>query len=471
MSQKSTRVLVGGATGAALYTFGQDSYPSVFRASEERPQVRFPYRWWEEDAKSIFWGPDAESMQRIIRYGLLTDRQLPYMALKLRSVPDVNDIISKVVSSEESVGLSLEQKADMFIRRCKPTVPPKILWGWLPARKDIDLDALVIAEAIESESYLHFTRIPYEELVAYSLGYPSKGVEWFLQQHTRFYAHMLSHLLAYPEEIEKYTSVEHYLRSRSPFAHRAIVRALLGAGFQTDLPNSSPGFEFFAGPIQRLFKELPPDYAAILKVLGVLGARFERVYLRAGKMNWTKPFSIAHSFLEDIRTADDYVDFARNLTENDEQVFLAFVEEEDFDYNLANRLSVRWELLSIEVWDCCRALPDLMGFIQKSLTTLFEQRNYHTLTALLNGLYKYSITASVPILTGDGNTALALHQVVPPEYFYLLDPSQNYAAYRQQYQTAAGIPFLIPHLREACEYGEPVLQNLQAQMRAVIPQQ
>lgn len=65
--------------------------------------------------------------------------------------------------------------------------------------------------------------------------------------------------------------------------------------------------------------------------------------------------------------------------------------------------------------------------------------------------------------------ALTVGQVLPPELLYLLEPAQNYAAYRQQYQQAAGIPFLLPHMNEYRQYGESVLQDLYTRFKAVVP--
>lgn len=40
----------------------------------------------------------------------------------------------------------------------------------------------------------------------------------------------------------------------------------------------------------------------------------------------------------------------------------------------------------------------------------------------------------------------------------LMEPSQNFAAYRQHYQKFPGIPFLVPHLRDYKANGTSVLQ-------------
>jgi hypothetical protein len=61
--------------------------------------------------------------------------------------------------------------------------------------------------------------------------------------------------------------------------------------------------------------------------------------------------------------------------------------------------------------------------------------------------------------------------VFDPEFQYLIDPAQNYAAYRQQFNSVPGIPFLIPHLSEYRKSGDAVvLQILFQQLKAVLPQ-
>ena len=44
------------------------------------------------------------------------------------------------------------------------------------------------------------------------------------------------------------------------------------------------------------------------------------------------------------------------------------------------------------------------------------------------------------------------------ELFYIINPSQNYAAYRQQFNAQPGIPYLLPHIREG--KGKQVLLEL-----------
>lgn len=99
---------------------------------------------------------------------------------------------------------------------------------------------------------------------------------------------------------------------------------------------------------------------------------------------------------------------------------------------------------------------------------LLKLRNYHSLTAILSGLHKYSVTEASVFQVGKGSDALVVKQVLPPELLSLLEPYENFAAYRHQFQQAPGIPFLIPHLNEADQNGPFVLQHLHAQLRAVI---
>jgi hypothetical protein len=74
------------------------------------------------------------------------------------------------------------------------------------------------------------------------------------------------------------------------------------------------------------------------------------------------------------------------------------------------------------------------------------------------------------VRTDNGTTALATNPVFGPEFQYLIDPAQNYATYRQQFNSVPGIPFLIPHLSEYRESGNAVFQILFQQLKAVLPQ-
>ncbi|KAL3489299.1 hypothetical protein BJX62DRAFT_239238 [Aspergillus germanicus] len=473
MAQFSPHLLAGDSTGTTLYYFGQPSYPSPFRSSDERPQLNVQYRWWEDEAPPMLWGFDIEEIRKVIRYGLFPDEQLPRMALQSRSEATVEKFLLTLALPQEGphlVPLPHVQKVEEILYRCRAVTPPLIAWSWLPARNDSGLDSLALANAIDTESHLLFARISFEELVRYALGYPALRVEWFLQQHTVFYAHLLNHFSAFPEERMRYLEVEEHLRSKSPFAHRAVAYALQGAGIQVDIGNTTPGFDFIATPIQRLFRDLPQDLTSILRVLCVLGIRFERTYLHSREMKWSQPFSIVFFFLEDILNSTSSSDFARTLTTTDEREFTGLIDQGSFDKDLARRLSVRWEKLSIDVWECCKALPKMIEYIQESLQPLLALRNYHSLTAILSGLHRYSISESAMVRTDNGTTALATNPVFDPEFQYLIDPAQNYATYRQQFNSVPGIPFLIPHLSEYRESGNAVFQILFQQLKAVLPQ-
>ena len=90
-----------------------------------------------------------------------------------------------------------------------------------------------------------------------------------------------------------------HLRNKSPFAHRALVRCLHTVQDTEDDSSLSPvpGFDFIAGPIQRLFKEHPPSLTAILKVLCVLDVRFQQTYVHIPEMDWNKCFDTSVTFL------------------------------------------------------------------------------------------------------------------------------------------------------------------------------
>lgn len=153
------------------------------------------------------------------------------------------------------------------------------------------------------------------------------------------------------------------LRSRSPFAHRALVQCIRtvrpNAG-QDIRQSSGPGFEFVAGPIQRLFKDQPPSLTTILKVFSVLAVRFRRQYVHTSRMDWRSPFDTEILFLEYCLSSSSPEDLAQTLISSDE-VDYAGLSRQNILANdaVVKSLLANWHNLSISVWECCSALPDI----------------------------------------------------------------------------------------------------------------
>ena len=118
------------------------------------------------------------------------------------------------------------------------------------------------------------------------------------------------------------------------------------------------------------------------------------------------------------------------------------------------------------------SLPTSPSLKAKSTLTihqaLFAIRNFHSLTAILDGLRKYSLTESTMATAGNGADTVALKSVTPPSLLELLDPTDNFATYRQLYQASPGIPFLFPHIRECQQGGQPPLRQLFQQMQPIM---
>ncbi|RAL10618.1 uncharacterized protein BO97DRAFT_123580 [Aspergillus homomorphus CBS 101889] len=442
--------------------FDPPAYPSLFRAGAEIPQFYLKYRWWEDEATTMLWAFDIQEIKRAIRFGLYRNANLPRDAFQSRNPNAIDTFLLELVDPHERAfigNLSHIQRVEEVLQRCRRSDPPPAAWSWFPAQGDRELTAISIAEAMDTESHLHFTRIPFEELVRYSLGYAAPAVEWFLQQHTALHIHLLNHLQAFPEEVSLYIEVEQHLRSRSPFAHRALtvcLRALRGT--QLVVSPTTPAFEFIAGPIQELFKEISPSLKSILKVLCVSAVRFQHTYVHARRMNWTRPFKINVPFLEDLTTSTSPLDFARTITSNDEGLLTGLSQKSFMEPGpVVKRVFTEWELLSIAVWECCTALPDLVGYIEECVQALVAVRNYHSLTAILDGLRKYNITIST--------TTRVAPLMIPLDLESLIDPSENFVGYRQAFTNKPGVPFLVPHIREYQQHGQPALQSLFQHMR------
>ncbi|KAL1851945.1 hypothetical protein Plec18167_007554 [Paecilomyces lecythidis] len=445
----------------------QLNFPSLFQPATERPGFFVPYRWWEDEATTVLWTFDVQDIGRVIRYGLFHDPNLPRSVLQSRNSSTIDDFLLALLEPEDIpfiVNLSHIQKVEEILRRFKPSKPALFPWGWFPAQSLHEADASSIARDIDAESHLLFKSISFEEWVRYSLGYTAPSVEWFLLQHTAFFIHLSNHLHSYPEEIEKYKNVEKHLRTRSPFAHRALVQCLFNF-HEADQSNTSfmhgPAFDFIAGPIQKIFKDHPPSLTSILKMLSVLAVRFRRTYIHTSKMNWMHSFDVAVPFLEDVFGSISPADLARTLTTSDELDFGRLSRDDIINEGpIQNHLIRRWHGLATAVWECCLALPDLSSYIQDCIQVLETLRNYNSCTALIKGLRDYKIAG---LQSSDVNIALDIvffEQSLSPDLSYLLDASDNYAAYRRQMQEAPGIPFLLPHVRECRRRGESALDEL-----------
>lgn len=199
-----------GKSPSAGSVFEQPFYPSLFQS--ELPPFFISYRWWEDEATTVLWAFDIQEIKRVIRFRLLTDDNLPRTALQSRNSSTVDNFLLTLAELHERpfvANLSHLQKAEEILRRCRIARPMLFPWSWFPSQYTAQLnDAQAVAGMIDAESHLHFTQIPFEDWVRYSLGYPSSAVEWFLQQHTVFHAHLLNHLDEHPEEIERYVEVE-----------------------------------------------------------------------------------------------------------------------------------------------------------------------------------------------------------------------------------------------------------------------
>lgn len=189
----------------------QSTHPSLFRPNAERPRFSVSYKWWEDEATTVLWAFDAGEIQRVIRYGLFPDENLPRTALQSRNESTVDSFLFTLVQPYErpfTANLSHVQKVEEILRRSKGTSPALVPWSWFPSVMNREQNPEAIAKAIDAESRLHFTRIPFEEWVRYSLGYRSILVESLLEEHTKLFHHLLNHLDAFPEDLKRYTEVE-----------------------------------------------------------------------------------------------------------------------------------------------------------------------------------------------------------------------------------------------------------------------
>ncbi|KAL1968038.1 hypothetical protein VTN77DRAFT_2167 [Rasamsonia byssochlamydoides] len=446
---------------------GTVTYPLLFRTCSEVPRFYVPYRWWEDEATTVLWTFDIREISLVIQFGLFSDSNLPRTVLQSRNASTIDGFLSTFLQPYEVTFLpnfSHVQKVEEILRRSQSSTPSSIAWSWFPAQARQETDPLAIAMRIDAESHFQFKAVPFEEWVRCALGYAAPAVDWFLLQHNAFYILLSHYLERYADEVDKYREVEKHLRTRSPFAHRALVQCLTKYqnGEADDLPRSTgPGFEFIAGPIQGLFRGNPAGLTSILKVLSVLAVRFRQTYVHVTTMDWNHKFETSVPFLDDLLASISPTDLAQTLTRADESDFAGLSRAQITMKNepTVAALQNKWHALSSAVWECCTALPELVGYIRECIETLHGMRNYHSTTAMINGLQTYGVGCLWTNVDPTRGT-ITMAPLLPPSVSDLLDASNNYATYRQQMREAPGIPFLYPHVQEYKRIGEEALNEL-----------
>ncbi|KAJ5471377.1 hypothetical protein N7530_008734, partial [Penicillium desertorum] len=235
------------------------SFPFVFRPNVAIPVFCVTYRWWEDEAINMLWAYDSNDISQAIRFGLFHDEPSPRSSLLSRNMQFINEFLlaaSKPYEHGRLSKLSHLQKVEEILLRSRCLSHPG-----------------AIALEIERESHLHFQQIACEDIVRSALGHKAVSIEWFFQQHTSLYGHLLDHPHMYPDEILLYLEVEEHLRDRSPFAHQALSQCIMAIqpdGKHNMPSHNTPGFAFIAAPIQQLFKNHSSSLPTIFKVLSVL---------------------------------------------------------------------------------------------------------------------------------------------------------------------------------------------------------
>jgi len=104
----------------------------------------------------------------------------------------------------------------------------------------------------------------------------------------------------------------------------------------------------------------------MLKILSVLAIRFRLQYVHAATMNWKTPFDTSIPFLEDCLTSSSPTDLAQNMKSLDEHHFAEITRQALLTDDAVVRKSLaHWQALSVSVWECCCALPDLIPVLQE----------------------------------------------------------------------------------------------------------
>jgi hypothetical protein len=97
-------------------------------------------------------------------------------------------------------------------------------------------------------------------------------------------------------------------------------------------------------------------------------------------MSWSQPFDVDFTFYEDLTGSTSAADFAHTLTKLDRHNFSNLQPQNIMAEDaVLTRLLNQWETLSIAVWECCTALPDLIPYIQDCVQVSLDSLSHFRL--------------------------------------------------------------------------------------------
>lgn len=212
--------------------------------------------------------------------------------------------------------------------------------------------------------------------------------------------------------------------------------------------SSTPGFDFIASPIQRLFSSHSTTLMGILKVLSVLAIRFRQTYVHTAQMDWNMPFDVDTSSIQGLFDSTSSYDFVRLRTNSDGKAFASLSPEGVIaNDSLTRQYLANWEKLVSSVFECCSALPDRIEYIQECVqVSLHLWRGTHLRSHQLNGTSNPIDAATVPFQ----QPKLPLRNVDPhrpPEIqCHILDTEQHHQWTRDgDAQRCRSARILLPH--------------------------
>ncbi|EER45701.1 conserved hypothetical protein [Histoplasma capsulatum H143] len=302
------------------------SQPS-FNVDLKPPRFDVQWRWWEDEASFILRAFTVEAIKRLVQFRLYHDDNLPRSILRSRDSNTVTKFLSSLLPPDDGTivtELTHYDRVEKLLSLCRSKDNEARPWTWFPTRHPNDLDYEAVARDVNEESYLQFKAVRFEDWVHYSLGYPTPSVEWFLVQHSKLSSYLVDHFNEFPDRSHKYVEVEKHLRSRSPFAHQAVLCSLKVKGIvdSDDTPLSTHRLmRFLTIPIQNLFTTQQNGLIRMLKKLVVLEIRFNHMYHQGSDLNWDSNFEAESPLLDEFFEASSPRALARCLTHSDDREF------------------------------------------------------------------------------------------------------------------------------------------------------
>ncbi|KAJ8067031.1 hypothetical protein OCU04_004411 [Sclerotinia nivalis] len=400
------------------------SLTSTFHGSDKE--------WWERAARNVLQFSNEYNNVRLVCRYLYPDKNIPCELLSKRSGPWLAGFLDFLHELNSSPHCSSAATVKNIVDLCYSQTTFDPHWDGKSITSGIDslLEPHQIAEKIDSDIRTVFNQIPYTTWVWLALGYEDVAIRNILHQISGICSNLSRKYqeIFGPNEQEEAELVMNAFQSRHPMAYWILSASFIHYDL---LIKPRDGLQLLLDPIFEIFAKPDRNVLLLVRRLDILSLRFQREFIHAPDINWSKDLSTDFSFLDNLERNSPKT-IAKSLTETDCRSLRLHVYDifQPNQPNL-NLIDQQWNGLCYEVADCIIVDRGYLNSIVEIIEYLLEWRNYYSATSLIIGLQ---------------NAKVSFNKF--PEFQELIDLESNYGNFRKMQSECPGLPFMFPLIKE-----------------------